>query len=62
MTQNVIELSRYQPIVHERRDTPHRRIRKQLQNLLAAVELLVTAVIGICILFCMGLTVSMLCV
>lgn len=67
MSQTVIELSRYQPesaraaAIARNRHTPlHVRARRLLQQLLTAVELLVTAAIGVCVLFCVGLTVSML--
>lgn len=66
MSPAVIDLSRYQSetvrraAIARERAARHARSRKRLQQLLAAVELLVTAAIGICVLFCLGLTVSML--
>ena len=67
MYHKVIELSLYQPesvcttaAARETRASPRFRAAELRRNVLAAVELLVTAAIGVCVLFCVGLTVSML--
>lgn len=66
MYQNVIELKRCRPeSICTAASKPHRRLlssRAQTpwQSLIAAAELLVTAAIGVCVLFCLGLTISML--
>lgn len=60
MLQNVIELSNYQlTSVHTEAVRASRR-QKRASRLLTAIEAAVTAVIGLCILFCMGLTITML--
>lgn len=60
MLQNVIELSNYQlSSVHNEAVRASRR-QKRASRLLTAIEAAVTAVIGLCILFCMGLTITML--
>lgn len=67
MYHKVIELSLYQPesvcttaAARETRAPLRSRAAELRRNVLAAVELLVTAAIGLCVLFCVGLTVSML--
>lgn len=65
MSPTVIELSRYQtePVrtaATTRSSRASKRARMRFQALLSAAELLVTAAIGVCVLFCLGLTVSML--
>lgn len=66
MSPAIIDFTRYQPesvraaTIARERAARHTRRRSRLQQLLSAVELFVTAAIGVCVLFCLGLTVSML--
>lgn len=67
MYHKVIELSLYRPesvcttaATRKTRASLRFRAAELRRNVLTAVELLVTAAIGVCVLFCVGLTVSML--
>ncbi len=61
MHQNMIELSQYRAQNQPAPCPSARRYKEDtLLRLLTAVEALVTGIIGLCILFCLGLTVSML--
>ncbi len=67
MYHKVIELSLYRPesvcttaATRKTCASLHFRAAELRRNVLTAVELLVTAAIGVCVLFCVGLTVSML--
>lgn len=63
MYRNIIEISRHQQetarnatLLYTRRS----QLRLRTRELLTAVELFVTVAIGLCVLFCVGLTISML--
>ena len=63
MYRNIIEISRHQQetartasLLHTRRS----QLRLRTRELLTAVELFVTVAIGLCVLFCVRLTISML--
>lgn len=60
MLQNVIELSRFQASTIHQEAVRLSRRRSRAARVLTAIEAAVTAVIGVCILFCMGLTITML--
>lgn len=60
MLQNVIELSKYQSSAIRTEVSSTARRRGWTVRVLTAIEAAVTAVIGLCILFCMGLTITML--
>ncbi len=66
MYQNVIDFNSRRPLPlciaepRAHRSSFSTRAREHWQTLIAAAELFVTAAIGVCVLFCIGLTLSML--